>query len=315
MEYKYRTDKLQMSFDLDALFQERMEVFPPVASASPRDTCTKSETTTKTHLASSNIDSHVKDMIQSLIGERNQWQAQAKEYGKMNKDLERRIYDKRVLQKENQPLDVVRRMDRLQIENSRLQTELAHLKENLKAAECENTTLCDENAGQIRKLKGANKKMKNAKEVAGKEEAKAKNAMHDKQQRVSSERRMKKERNDALAMCEEQKKMNEKLRAELEIECSGRPHLRASETGTDEVAAIIPVEIWICREDFRTLLTAFESYQTSMTDRINGWYGAWKKAKKEGRHVIGATHVGEEKTDIDLYEDMVEDLEHLQTGV
>lgn len=44
------------------------------------------------------------------------------------------------------------------------------------------------------KVKGANRKTKNAKQVAGKEEEKAQGAMSDKKRHLESERKMRKER-------------------------------------------------------------------------------------------------------------------------
>lgn len=108
-------------------------------------------------------------------------------------------------------------------------------------------------------MKGAGKKVRNAKDLACKEGEKAKNAVHDEQQRVSSERKMKAERNEAKAELQKYKKENETLLAKLEVEQSRRPHLREDGIESDCTAVVIPVEYKIHRGDFLKLLTVFES--------------------------------------------------------
>ncbi|CAO2655186.1 Nn.00g102500.m01.CDS01 [Neocucurbitaria sp. VM-36] len=312
-----------MSFDLDALFQERLELFPktqhtepPCASPNGKELSGIPEEFSEAVKEATEKGTEVnsaRGLIKTLVQDRDAWKQEAEDQAKVIGDLERRIYSKSVAHSDL-PVDLVRRMTRVESENVRLRADNAQLKENLKAAESENATLCDENDGNTKKLKGANKKVKNAKNVAGKEEVKAKGAVLDKQRHLASERKMKKERNEALAALEDQRKICEDLRAELEVEQSGTPHIRDNDTKSDITNAIIPVQFEIRRGDFRNLLVTFEASQIAMTENFKRWYEEWKKPKEETRKVVGANYVNDDKK-TRIYEDMVEMSDgYLQTG-
>jgi hypothetical protein len=152
--------------------------------------------------------------------------------------------------------------------------------------------------------------VRNAKDLACKEGGKAKNAVHDKQQRVSSERKMKAERNEVRAELEQYRKENETLLAKLEAEQSGRPHLREDGIESDYTTIVIPVEMKIHRGDFLKLLTVFESNQMTITDKLKRWYKDWKKPKDEAHQVVGSAEYIEARNinekGVNLYEDMIE---------
>ena len=67
------------------------------------------------------------------------------------------------------PRDILRRINRLESEMVRLRAENAQLKETHKTTERENILLGIQNESKANKLKGANTKVKNAKQVASKE--------------------------------------------------------------------------------------------------------------------------------------------------
>jgi chromosome segregation ATPase len=255
------------------------------------------------------VDTHAEEAMRALTLERDEWQERAEKYTRAFENLERRVYNKAIPEL-NVPADVVRRLNRLDNENKQLQAENIRLSESLKASQCENSTLEDEIVGQKNKMKGAGKKVRNAKDLACKEGEKAKNAVHDKRQRVSSERKMKAERNEARAELEKYKKENETLLAKLETEQSGRPHLREDGIESDYTTVAIPVEFKIHRGDFLKLFTVFESNQITITDKFGRWYKDWKKPKDEVAQVVGSAEYAEAKNagkkGVDLYEDMIE---------
>ncbi|KAF2848179.1 hypothetical protein T440DRAFT_509742 [Plenodomus tracheiphilus IPT5] len=296
-----------MSFDLEALFCERMEVFaepPRPVKVQQADSQDASE-----HPMPGS-DGLQQNTIQALIQERDSWKTQAHDLAAKNETLEKRIHSKRIARSDFSD-DAICRAERLQHDNTRLRAEVLHLKESLKAAESENTTLCDDNDGKTRKLKGANKKFKNAKDAAGKEEEKAKGAVSDKQRHLASERKMKKERNDALAALQEQTKINEDLRAELTIEKSDTPHLRDTATDPNNTIVVIPIEFEIRRIDFTKLLPSLHANQVAYRVNSRLWYKEWKKPQEEVRQVVGADYVDDERdkkkmNDKKIYEDLIE---------
>jgi hypothetical protein len=152
-----------------------------------------------------NVDTYAEDTMKILVHERDDSKERAEKYMRASENLERRVHKKTVPEL-NFPQDVVRRLTRLENENKLLQDENARLGENLGALQCENAALQDEISGQKHKIQGAGKRVRDAKDMAGKEEAKAKDAVHNKQQRVLSERKMKTERNEARAEFEKYKK-------------------------------------------------------------------------------------------------------------
>lgn len=106
-----------MRLGLDALCEERLEVFP--VEASP---------------ALHSLGGHADAVIKSLVEKRDEWEAQAKEYAAENEDLQRRLYAK-VAGQSDLPTEIVRRLHRLENDCQRLRIANTELRENLKAAE------------------------------------------------------------------------------------------------------------------------------------------------------------------------------------
>jgi chromosome segregation ATPase len=214
------------------------------------------------------------------------------------------------------PTDTVRRFNRLESEVARLRSDNTQLKETLKTIEYENVHLGNQNDGKTRKLKGANKKVHNAKQVAGKEEEKAKDAQADKQRHLASERRMKKERGDALAALQEQRKVNGDLRAELEVEQSGAPHVRDAAADLNNTIAVVPIQFAIRRTDVQPMMSVLKWHQKNMTERFEEWYKEWKASAAKPRKVVGSEGVDDEKKKFEkLYGGMVEMPEgYMETG-
>ncbi|KAL6151647.1 Trafficking protein particle complex subunit 31 [Exserohilum turcicum] len=171
--------------------------------------------------------------------------------------------------------------------------------------ERENVYLGNQNESKASKLKGANKKVRHAKEVAGKEEEKAKEAVGAKQRHLASQRKMKKERDDALAALQEQQKANEKLRAELEVEQSGAPHKRDAAVDANNTVVVIPIQFEVRRIDIQRIMAELGRYQVDMTAYVKTWYKRWCGLKEDGQ-VPGAGASEEARMKARLYEDMVE---------
>ncbi len=308
---------MNCDLNLDELFAERLEIFPgPTpherSPADARNLATGNFNSKELNGAHGEDDA-VREIINSLIQERDSLQAEIKDQANIIQILEQRHYNKDISQSDL-PGDVVRRLNRLTVENERLRRSNEELKSDLKSAETENVNLYDENEGQAKKLKGANKKVKNAKDVAGKEEQKAKDAVLDKQRRLASERKMRKEKNDALAALEEQKKITEDLRAELAIERSGNPHIRENNVIGRNPTVVVPVHFEVRRGDFRQISSVLQSSQMTMTENLKLWYEEWNKVKEVDYEVVGMDDEDEDKTGR-IFEDMGEPLDGLvQTG-
>lgn len=253
-----------MSFGLDALFEERLEVF----SAEPSS------------LFHSNGSAEA--IIKTLIKERDDAQAKEKDHANTIDQLQRRLYSK-IAPDANLPAATVNRLHRQETEVHNLRKENAEIKDNLRAAESENAKLCDTIAELKQKTKGANKKTKHAKEVAVKVEEKAKDAMGEKKRHLESERKMRKERNDALAALSRQEKITEDLRAELKVERSCTPHLRDNEDPrSDLIKLVIPMEIEIRRLDHMKTLNLLRLRQKYFINRALQWHEKWMaKERKE----------------------------------
>jgi chromosome segregation ATPase len=283
-----------MSFGLEALFEERLEVFP-------------AEPSSILHPAG-----HADAVIMALIKERDDLQAKLEDHVKTIDQLERRIYSK-IAPDALLPADVVRRLHRLETESHNLRKENATIKDNLRAAESETATLRDTITEQAQKAKGASKKTKNAKEVAGKVEEKAKDAVNDKQRRLASERKMRKERNDALAALSEQEKTTEDLRGELAKEQSGKPYLRDTEGPKSNITTlVVPMEFKIRRLDHMKTLTRLRSRQKYFISMAQQWHETWIAMEREndedGEESEGEyveDYMEDEEQDM-LYGDMVE---------
>lgn len=178
----------------------------------------------------------------------------------------------------------------------------------LRVANSEKATLGHDNENKASKLKGANKKVKNAKEVAVKEGEKAKDAIQNKNQRLNSERKMKDERNKALADLQKEKKLTEELKAQLETERSGKPHMRDTSSNNDIVTAVVSICFDVRRVDFRSILPILIKNQMSLEEKFTLLYEAYKEPLESEVTVVGANYVEDEeqrKKDR-LYEDMIE---------
>jgi hypothetical protein len=127
------------------------------------------------------------DPITALMDERDKWRNRTNESAKRIAVLEKRMASKSIT---GLPLgsDLKARLDHLERENERLKREKLRVEEELQATKMQNASLCNDNDGKSRKLKGANKKVKNAKDVAVKEEEKAKEAAHERDQRLKQQR-------------------------------------------------------------------------------------------------------------------------------
>ncbi|KAF2633036.1 hypothetical protein BU25DRAFT_471224 [Macroventuria anomochaeta] len=167
------------------------------------------------------IDTYAEDTVKSLLRECDLYKAEAAKHKKSYEELERRVYE-RAIEDKNLPAEVVRRMNRLENEIERYRVEIKELRKNLKAAESEMATFQDKIAGQKNKLKEAGKKVRNAKDFAGKQEEKAKSVVHDKQLRASSERKMRQERNEAVAEVASLTRLCDDLQVALKVERYGR---------------------------------------------------------------------------------------------
>jgi hypothetical protein len=164
----------------------------------------------------------------------------------------------------------------------------------------------NDNEGKSRKLRGANKKVKNAKDVAVKEKEKADDAFQQKQMRLKSEREMRKELKDEkgkVAMCE---KEIESLKAKLHIETAGYPHIRDDGTTGDEATVAFTVQLLIYRQHFQMLRMMLESNRMKMTDNLVEWYEQWKKPEGAKDGVVGANYVDTGKSHREMFEDDLE---------
>lgn len=156
--------------------------------------------------------------------------------------------------------------------------------------------------------------------VAGRQEEKAKSAVHDTQQRFKSEHKMQQKRNQAVAEVARLSKLCDDLQTHLEAERASEPHLRVEDPASDVAVAVIPVELSVQRAHFQQLVAVFHSNQISITEQLRRWYTDWKKLKQPSRQVVGADYIDvkQDKKAVDLdklYADMVELVDgHVQTG-
>lgn len=140
--------------------------------------------------------------------------------------------------------------------------------------------------------------------------------MLDKQRHHASERKMKKERNDALAALQEQTRVNEDLCAQLAIEQSGAVHLRNTATDPNNTTVVIPIELEIRRIDFTKVLPGLQVTQMTHVENSRRWYEEWKTPKEEVCKGVGADYVDDGKNkDTKIYEDSVEMSDgYMETG-
>lgn len=248
--------------------------------------------------------------LETMTQQRDDWKVQAEENAKIVETLQKRL-NTNIRAHPALSADIASRLNSLEQENQQLKSENNKLKERLRETEGENILLSYESTSKSNKLRGANKKVVKEKSVASQEKEKAKTAVHEKNERLKAEKNWRKERNDALAALQEQKKINEQLRAELEVEKSGFPHLREDGTDKDDTTVVIPIEFKIYRGDFIKLQMVFDANQMKTTDQYERWYMQWKKPKEEVPKVIGADYGTSKDTKkikigVDLYDDMTE---------
>ncbi|KAJ4372540.1 Trafficking protein particle complex subunit 31 [Didymella sp. IMI 355093] len=126
------------------------------------------------------VDTYAEDTIKSLLRERGLLKDEVAQQRKDYEGLEQRVC-KRAAVDVDLPAEVARRVKSLENEVERYRTKNKDLRAGLKYAQSEVIDLQDEVAGQKDKLKGASKNVRNAMDVTGKEEERAKSAVHDKQ--------------------------------------------------------------------------------------------------------------------------------------
>lgn len=231
------------------------------------------------------VHSHLRSIIAFLNCQCDHWKAQVEEHARVIADLDRRVSTDAACSK--LPHDVLRRINHLESETTRLRSENAQLKESCKTTERENILLGNRNESKDNKLKGAKQKIKNAKQVADREEIKAKEAFEAKQRHLASQRKMKKERDDALAAAQEQKKLNESLCAKLEIEQCGAPHVRDAAADANKTVVVVPVEFKARRVDIQSIMPELGRLQREMTADVEAWYNEWRGLEKESSEVPG----------------------------
>ncbi|UPX15054.1 Trafficking protein particle complex subunit 31 [Ascochyta rabiei] len=327
------TDVLQMSVDLDVLFACELDTaaelepsltpkFCPVASVSTADTTLYDDETGGASLINDeliggpvadtglpfgmHVDTYAEDTIKSLLRERDSWKAGAEKHSKAYEDLERRVYRNAIVGADL-PTDIIGRLNLLESATDHYRVKNRTLRESLSVAENKIVALQNEIAGQKNRLKGAGKKVRNAKDAAGKQEEKAKAATHHQQLRTTSERRMKQERNEAVAEAQSLKKLCKDLQADLEVERSGRPHLRKGNTTSDTTTAVIPIELSIYRGDFLKLSNDLDANQFTITEQMQRWYEDCVNPQ-----VVGANYASNQEEGVvavklnKLYADLVE---------
>ncbi|KAF2646256.1 hypothetical protein P280DRAFT_464494 [Massarina eburnea CBS 473.64] len=259
-----------------------------------------------------------KDKIDELMGEREKWKVHVDESAKRIAVLEKRVGSKPAIGVPTDP-DLVARLNHLERENRHLVSENLRLKQEIQDTERKNTLLCNDNEGKSRKLRGANKKVKKAKDVAVNEEEKAKEAAHERDHRLRQQREQRKMMKSAQAEAASQKKLIQKLQSQLDAEKSGAPHLRDHGSTTDETTAAFSVSIKINRRHFLLIRSMLADSQTTVTSRINEWYEKWKDSR-EAKQTIGATYNDTPDTGscVDMNAGLVEVLgryeEYSQTG-
>jgi hypothetical protein len=256
-----------------------------------------------------------------ITKDRDEWKSKAEEFAKIIDELQKRA-NANLRANPHLGNEVATRLSQLENENRRLKSDITELRENLDSAEREKSILQNDNSGKSWKLEGASKKVRDAKAMAEKEEEKASKAVQDKQQRAGTERKMRLEKNAALADLAEERKKNEKLTAQLATEQGGHPHMRDAESNevyTDYTTVVIPIEFKIHRGDFIKLQMVFEANMMKTHDEFERWYTEWKKPKKDEIKVVGANYVsrddGDKRQKIRLGEDFYEDMtEHREDG-
>ncbi|KAF3032007.1 TRAPP subunit trs31 [Didymella heteroderae] len=280
------------------------------------------------------VDTYAEGTIKALLKERELLKREFARQKKVYKDLESRVC-KAAANDVDLPAEVGRRLNRLENDVEHYLAENKVLSDGLKATQSEVADLEDAIASQKNKPKGADRQVRNAKEVADKQQEKAKSAVQDKKLRDLSKRKMKQERKEAIAEVSRLVQLWGDLQADLSYmpfgrrdgglhphqpDRAGEPHLRVDDPASGFGVAVIPVGGSIERAHTQKLAAVFKSDQISTTQHMQQWHTDWKKPKQPSRQVAGANYVDkkEDKGRMDLnklYADMVGLVDgHEQTG-
>ncbi|KAF2281119.1 uncharacterized protein EI97DRAFT_20558 [Westerdykella ornata] len=213
-----------------------------------------------------------------MTHEKEQWKWKAESYAKQLETLQKRH---KATLKSHSALrrEAIGRTNMLELENRQLKAENAALKGKLTEMERENAMLTHVSNTRSNKLRGANKKARKEKRNASKESEKAKTAVDDENTKLKAGRNWRKDLNEALAALAKEKKLTMALSDELDIEKSGKAHMREDGTDQDDTTVVIPIEFKIYRGDFHKLAMLFEANRIKTTEQYELWYMLWKKAQ------------------------------------
>lgn len=221
------------------------------------------------------------DRIAELTGERDDWKTKANEAFHTSEVLQKRMAAKSAIGSTVDP-DFVSRLNRLEWENRHLALENSRLKREVQDEQRKFTLLNDENEGKSRKLRGANKKTINAKGTADKEAEKAKEAVHQRDQRLKLQRQQQKDMKAALAEVQTQKKAVQALESELHVARSGWPYLRDEKQASEDTTVAFSVSMRINRRHFPLIKSMLENSQAEMTANLEDAYSEWKEVRNIG---------------------------------
>lgn len=320
-----------MSFDLDSLFDlEPQDSYKPLhpnitgpdlarlfSDTSPPTSTAVQKDSEDLEDALGDAQLMFDDRIAEVVMDRDQWKIRAEESAQCIETLEKRVVHK--LARDDASLSA--RLNKLEKELQRYKTENNELKKEMINLEKEIAILSAQNDGNTRKLRGANKKVKNKENARAKEEEKAKDAVYDKNQRLKSERDMRKELRAAQAEVAKQEKIIEGLRADLHIERAGYPHLQEDGTAGDLAIVAFSVHVRIHRSHFQKIRSKLENTRASMTSRVEAWYARMRKPQDQEQAATDTRYIDTPKKsfETDSVDDEYEvsddsDYTYIQTG-
>ncbi|CAI6340969.1 unnamed protein product [Periconia digitata] len=217
-------------------------------------------------------------------------QALADESFKIIEDLRRRIAVKSATNTMIDP-DFVAVLDSLFAKDRHLVNENKRLREDLQNAKRQVTLLSDDNEGKARKIRGAHKKAQNARDMAVKEEEKAKEAVNQRNQSLKQQQQQqKKNMNASLAEVASHKKMVQTLESDLLTAWSGHPYLKDKTATTEDEIASFSISLKIRRKDFPPFKHILVNSQAKMTAELEDQYHDWKERQQ---CVTGYEHDGQ----------------------
>ncbi|KAH8624658.1 hypothetical protein IG631_20123 [Alternaria alternata] len=123
----------------------------------------------------------------------------------------------------------------------------------------------------------------------------AKDAQDDEQRHLASERRMKRERGDALAALQEQSKHNRHSRPKLEVEHFVLLHMRDAATDPKIHCCRPQIQSNIRRIDVQPMMIFLVWHQMNVTEKFREWYKRWRTSAQEERKVFSSEGVNNEK--------------------